>query len=78
MSAFNHYVHIGLGTARVRMPTMRHRKGELGYDIVKRSRRELMNRYRACCKKCHLMNMFGSLAVAGLLVAGSASECDSE
>ena len=32
----------------------------------------LMNRYRAVLKKCHLMNMFGSLAVAGLLVAGSA------
>ena len=32
----------------------------------------LVNRYRAVLKKCHLMNMFGSLAVAGLLVAGSA------
>ena len=32
----------------------------------------LVNRYRAVLKKCHLMNMFGSLAVVGLLVAGSA------
>ena len=47
-------------------------KGELGYDIVKRAVGNLVNRYRAVLKKCHLMNMFGSLAVAGLLVAGSA------
>lgn len=28
----------------------------------------LINRYKAVLKKCHLMNTFGSLAVAGMLV----------
>ena len=32
----------------------------------------LVNRYRAVLKKCHLMNVFGSLAVAGMLVMGGA------
>ena len=39
----------------------------------------LVNRYRAVLKKCHLMNTFGSLAVAAMLVAGgvvSASAAD--
>ena len=30
----------------------------------------LINRYRAVLKKCHLLNTFGSLAVAGMLVMG--------
>lgn len=30
----------------------------------------LINRYRAVLKKCHLLNVFGSLAVAGMLVMG--------
>ena len=30
----------------------------------------LINRYRAVLKKCHLLNVFGSLAVAGMLVIG--------
>ena len=33
----------------------------------------LINRYRAVLKKCSLMNTFGSLAVAAMLVAGTAS-----
>lgn len=33
----------------------------------------LINRYRAVLKKCHLMNVFGSLAVAGMLVMGGAA-----
>lgn len=32
----------------------------------------LINRYRAVLRKCRLMNVFGSLAVAGMLVMGSA------
>lgn len=32
----------------------------------------LINRYRAVLKKCHLLNVFGSLAVAGMLVIGGA------
>ena len=32
----------------------------------------LINRYKAVLKKCHLMNTFGSLAVAGMLVMGGA------
>ena len=32
----------------------------------------LVNRYKAVLKKCHLMNVFGSLAVAGMLVMGGA------
>lgn len=33
----------------------------------------LVNRYRAVLKKCHLLNVFGSLAVAGMLVMGGAT-----
>ena len=33
----------------------------------------LVNRYRAVLKKCHLINTFGSLAVASMLVAGGAA-----
>ena len=32
----------------------------------------LVNRYKAVLKKCHLINVFGSLAVASMLVLGSA------
>ena len=32
----------------------------------------LINRYRAVLKKCHLINTFGSLAVASMLVMGGA------
>lgn len=32
----------------------------------------LINRYRAVLKKCHLINVFGSLAVAAMLVMGGA------
>ena len=32
----------------------------------------LINRYKAVLKKCHLMNTFGSLAVAGMLIVGGA------
>lgn len=32
----------------------------------------LVNRYRAVLKKCRLINVFGSLAVASMLVLGSA------
>lgn len=32
----------------------------------------LINRYKAVLKKCHLMNTFGSLAVAGILIMGGA------
>ena len=32
----------------------------------------LINRYKAVLKKCHLMNTFGSLAVAGMLIMGGA------
>ena len=32
----------------------------------------LINRYKAVLKKCHLMNTFGSLAVTGMLVMGGA------
>lgn len=33
----------------------------------------LINRYRAVLKKCHLLNTFGSLAFAGMLVLGGAN-----
>ena len=32
----------------------------------------LINRYKAVLKKCHLLNVFGSLAVAGMLIMGGA------
>ena len=32
----------------------------------------LINRYRAVLRKCHLLNTFGSLAVASMLVLGGA------
>ena len=31
----------------------------------------LVSRYRAVLAKCNIMNVFGSLAVAGMLVTGS-------
>ena len=40
---------------------MRQTKGAIG---------NLLNRYKAVLKKCHLLNTFGSLAVAGMLVMG--------
>ena len=40
---------------------MKQTKGAIG---------NLLNRYRAVLKKCHLLNTFGSLAVAGILVMG--------
>ena len=42
---------------------MKQTKGAIG---------NLLNRYRAVLKKCHLLNTFGSLAVASMLVMGSA------
>ncbi len=38
----------------------------------------LINRYKAVLKKCHLMNTFGSLAVAGMLVMGGAGVAGAE
>ena len=38
----------------------------------------LINRYRAVLRKCRMMNVFGSLAVAGMLVAGSAGMAGAE
>ena len=41
--------------------------------MTKRAMGNLLNRYRAVLKKCHLMNTFGSLAVASILVMGATS-----
>lgn len=38
----------------------------------------LVNRYRAVLKKCHLINIFGSLVVAGMLVIAGASAVKAE
>lgn len=38
----------------------------------------LINRYKAVLKKCHLLNVFGSLAVAGMLVMGGAGVAGAE
>lgn len=38
----------------------------------------LINRYKAVLKKCHLMNTFGSLAVAGMLIMGGAGVAAAE
>ena len=38
----------------------------------------LVNRYRAVLRKCRMMNVFGSLAVAGMLVAGNAGFAGAE
>ena len=43
---------------------MKQTKGAIG---------NLINRYRAVLKKCHLLNTFGSLALASMLVLGGAS-----
>ena len=48
---------------------MKQTKGAIG---------NLINRYRAVLKKCHLLNTFGSLAVAGMLVMGGASYANAE
>ena len=44
-----------------------------GVGMTKRAMGNLLNRYRSVLKKCHLMNTFGSLAVASILVMGAAS-----
>jgi len=38
----------------------------------------LVNRYRAVLKKCNLINTFGSLAVASMLVLGGAGVAGAE
>lgn len=38
----------------------------------------LINRYKAVLKKCHLLNVFGSLAVAGMLVMGGAGVAEAK
>ena len=38
--------------------------------MTKRAMGNLVNRYRSVLKKCHLINTFGSLAVAAILVMG--------
>ena len=38
----------------------------------------LINRYKAVLKKCHLLNVFGSLAVAGMLVMGGADAAEAK
>ena len=48
---------------------MKQTKGAIG---------NLLNRYRAVLKKCHLLNTFGSLAVAGMLVMGGAGVAQAE
>ncbi len=40
-------------------------------NLSKNAIGNLINRYKAVLKKCHLLNTFGSLAVAGMLAAGS-------
>ncbi len=40
---------------------------------TKKAMGSLVSRYRSILKKCHLLNTFGSLAVAGMLVMGGAS-----
>ncbi len=40
-------------------------------NLSKNAIGNLINRYKAVLKKCHLLNTFGSLAVAGMLVTGS-------
>ena len=48
---------------------MKQTKGAIG---------NLINRYKAVLKKCHLLNTFGSLAVASMLVVGGASYANAE
>ena len=48
---------------------MRQTKGAIG---------NLLNRYKAVLKKCNLLNTFGSLAVASMLVMGGASVAQAE
>ena len=48
---------------------MKQTKGAIG---------NLLNRYRAVLKKCHLLNIFGSLAVAGMLVLSGTSIVSAE
>ena len=48
---------------------MRQTKGAIG---------NLLNRYKAVLKKCNLLNTFGSLAVASMLVMGGAGVAQAE
>ena len=57
-------VHIfATASKKERMDVMQLTKGAIG---------NLINRYKAVLKKCHLMNVFGSLAVAAMLVMAGA------
>ncbi len=47
-------------------------RGLEGVMLTKGAIGNLVNRYRAVLKKCHLINVFGSLAVAGMMVMGGA------
>ena len=51
---------------------MRQMIQEIAMQLTKGAIGNLINRYKAVLKKCHLLNTFGSLAVAGMLVMGSA------
>lgn len=48
---------------------MRQTKGAIG---------NLLNRYKAVLRKCALLNVFGSLALAGALCAGTVTEAYAE
>ena len=65
--------HASLFCSRFPTAGMKKPKAKGGVMMTKRAMGNLLNRYRAVLKKCHLMNTFGSLAVASILVMGATS-----
>ena len=68
-----HLPHASLFCSRFPTAGMKKPKAKGGVMMTKRAMGNLLNRYRAVLKKCHLMNTFGSLAVASILVMGATS-----
>lgn len=60
------------------MPTMRHRKGELGYDIVKRSRREPDEQVPRSAEEVPSDEYVRFACRSGVAGSGECRECDSE
>lgn len=45
--------------------------GSIRMKLTKGAIGNILNRYRAVLRKCHLLNTFGSLAVVSMLITGA-------
>ena len=69
MCLYRKHCHIDIASCLQHRTT----RGWIGMKLSQGAYCNLSNRYRAVLKKCHLLNTFGSLAVAAMLVMGGAS-----